>query len=188
LNADSIDNTVVGGLLTANLFAYCLNNPVNLTDPDGAFAQLALAGAYGTYLGTAYAAGGANFWNPVGWAILGVAVVSTVAIIGYTVYEATKKPKPVNLPSWKKITLDMEHILSGHGPEGNRGGPNKDRFPWWMTAAAIEKAVKEAYRYGEVLQRQGERVFMRGPWGDSYIEMWVNTATKVIESAWPKSY
>lgn len=33
----------------------------------------------------------------------------------------------------------------------------------------------------------GDRVFMRGRWGNSYIEMWVNTVTKVLESAWPKS-
>lgn len=80
----------------------------------------------------------------------------------------------------------MNHILSGHGPNGKRGGPNKDRFPWWMSVPAIEKAIREAYRYGEVLQRQGDRVFMRGRWGNNYIEMWVNTVKNAIESAWPK--
>ncbi|MDQ2088184.1 hypothetical protein RBH29_17310 [Herbivorax sp. ANBcel31] len=92
------------------------------------------------------------------------------------------------MPSWKKIHIDMNHIMSGHGHGGNRGGPNKDRFPWWMSAPAIERAVRESYRYCELIKRQGGRVFVRGPWfeGKGYIEMWVNTVKKVIESAWPK--
>lgn len=48
-------------------------------------------------------------------------------------------------------------------------------------------AIRQAYRNGEVLQSQGaERVFVRGPFESGYIEMWVNRATKTIESAWPK--
>lgn len=84
----------------------------------------------------------------------------------------------------------MEHIMSGHSADGRRGDPNdpdkKDKFPKWMSAPAIERAVREAYRYGEKVRTQGERIFVRGPWGDSYIEMWVNKVTKVIETAWPK--
>ena len=94
--------------------------------------------------------------------------------------------KPSNLPSYKKIGIDMDHIMSGHSAGGNRGGPNKDRFPWHMTAPAIENAIREAYRNGEKVMTQGDRVFVRGSWGQYTIEMWVNKATKIIESAWPK--
>lgn len=47
-----------------------------------------------------------------------------------------------NRPSYKKVGIDMPHIISGHGPNGNRG-PNKDRFPWWMTSSMIEKVVRQ---------------------------------------------
>jgi hypothetical protein len=39
LNADAIV-AVTGQLLTANMFTYCLNNPVNLDDPSGYLAMV----------------------------------------------------------------------------------------------------------------------------------------------------
>ena len=80
----------------------------------------------------------------------------------------------------------MPHIISGHGPFGNRGGPNKDRFPWWMTSPAIEKAIREAYSTCKKLETQGVRVHLIGDWLDYKIEMWFNMVTETIESAWPK--
>ena len=77
--------------------------------------------------------------------------------------------------------------MSGHGSSGNRGGPNKDRFPKWVTSTIAEQIIRTAYRYGEKIRTQGDRVLIRGPWdGSHFIEMWVNTTTKMIESAWPK--
>ena len=55
------------------------------------------------------------------------------------------KKKSPNLPSGKKVKLDMDHIMSGHSAGGNRGGPKKDRFPQWMTAPMIERAIRIAY-------------------------------------------
>ncbi len=167
-------------VIGVNRYAYAANNPVNLVDPNGN-SPIAL-----------------YFIPGVGLVLLGATAVVGVGYLAIKAgtwagdklaeeyIEFSKKNKPINLPSWKKVALDMQHILSGHSAGGQRGGPNKDRFPWWMTAPAIEKAIREAYKYGEILQRQGDRVFMRGPWGKTYIEMWVNTVTKVIESAWPK--
>ena len=43
----------------------------------------------------------------------------------------------------------MDHIMSGHGGSGNRGGPNKSRFPWEMTAPMVEKAIKTVYQNTE---------------------------------------
>ena len=179
INADTTEllQETKGQLLSHNLFAYCLNNHVNMVDTDGEIAEFVI-GAGGV--------GAANFWNPAGWILIGAAGIGALALGGYAIYKRTQRPKPVNLPSYKKIKLDMEEILSGHGPNDKRGGPKKDRFPWYMTAPAIEKAVRQAYRYGKVINRQGERVFVRGPWGRSYIEMWVNTVTDIIETAWPK--
>lgn len=111
-------------------------------------------------------------------------LVYIVAGMTADLYEARKKSP--NLPSAKRIKINMDHIMSGHGFDGKRGGPGKDRFPKWATAATIERIIREAYKYGERVKTQGDRVFIRGPWGNRLIEMWVNTVEKTIESAWPK--
>jgi len=85
--------------------------------------------------------------------------------------------------------------MSGHGAGGNRGGPNKDRFPWEMTAPMIEKAILEAYKHAEkigTLQKSWEngkeviRQLFQGKWGNQVIQFWYNYTTKTIETAWPK--
>ena len=95
--------------------------------------------------------------------------------------------KAVNLPSWKKVTIDMEHVLSGHMKGGSRvgSGSTKDLFPENMTAEQIEREIREAYRYGKRIKTQGDTVRIRGNGGTLDIEMWVNTVTKEIETAYP---
>lgn len=95
----------------------------------------------------------------------------------------------VSMPAWKKIGIDMEEVASGHMKGGSRlqAGNKKDIFPEGMSSTQVERAIRNAYRDGEVLGSQGaDRVFVRGPFGNGSIEMWVNKATKEIESAWPK--
>jgi hypothetical protein len=83
------------GVLGTNLYTYCLNNPVNMVDPDGrAAAAIALSGsafsAFCAWLGTI---GGANFWNPVGWIIAGVlaaGVITWAAVSLYNSYKASQ--------------------------------------------------------------------------------------------------
>ena len=93
--------------------------------------------------------------------------------------------KAVNLPAWKTIAIDIKHILSGHTLGGSRVSSLKDLFPSHMSEAQIEKAVREAYRYGEKVSSQGERVMIQGEAAGLKIEMWVNTVTKTIETAYP---
>jgi RHS repeat-associated protein len=62
-----------------NGYTYADNNPVMLVDPDGN-SSIAAGGIYLTF-------GGANFWNPVGWTVLGIA--ATVSV-GYLVYRFAK--------------------------------------------------------------------------------------------------
>jgi len=54
-----------------------------------------------------------------------------------------------------------------------------------MTPRQIEKAVRTAYRFGEKLKSQGERVLVRGRAAGLTIEMWVNRTEKLIEAAYP---
>ncbi|AGP41251.1 FG-GAP-like repeat-containing protein [Sorangium cellulosum] len=95
----------------------------------------------------------------------------------------------VNMPAWRKIAIDMDEVASGHMVGGRRLAPGnkKDVFPVGMTETQVERAIRHAYRHGEVLHSQGaDRVFVRGPFGEGLIEMWVNKSTKQIETAWPK--
>ncbi|WP_437966775.1 FG-GAP-like repeat-containing protein [Sorangium sp. So ce260] len=95
----------------------------------------------------------------------------------------------VNMPAWRKIAIDMDEVASGHMVGGRRLAPGnkKDIFPVGMTETQVERAIRHAYRRGEVLHSQGaDRVFVRGPFGSGSIEMWVNKTTKQIETAWPK--
>ena len=97
--------------------------------------------------------------------------------------------KPVNLPGWKDIAIDMDHIDSGHTAEGNRAiqSGQKDLFPSGWTREQREAAIREAYRNSSRAgASQGERVFLEGQGGGLTIQMWVNKATNTIESAWPK--
>jgi RHS repeat-associated protein len=99
---------------------------------------------------------------------------------------AAARSKPVNLPSWKKVAVDMEHVASGHMAGGSRVSKLKDLFPSHMNEAQVEKAIREAYRNAERVQTQGPRVLVRGTHEGLNVEMWVNTETKVIETAYPR--
>jgi hypothetical protein len=102
----------------------------------------------------------------------------------------------MTLPSWKKVKIEIGHVLDGHMAGGRRlsqsqlGGGSKDVFPSQMTEEQIEKAVRSAYKnVVNKLHTQGDRVLLQGI-SDSgiQIEMWLNKATKTIETAYPKIF
>ncbi|MCH1625330.1 EndoU domain-containing protein [Fredinandcohnia sp. SECRCQ15] len=95
--------------------------------------------------------------------------------------------KAISLPSYKKVKIDMEHIMSGHSRAGGRATQSgmKDLFPSNMNQKQIENAIRNAYRNGKRVKTQGDRVKVHGKSGGMRIEMWVNTKTKVIETAYP---
>ena len=53
INADSYASTDATGLLSTNMFAYCENDPVNKSDPDGEVAPILIAMAGGAMVGLA---------------------------------------------------------------------------------------------------------------------------------------
>jgi hypothetical protein len=97
--------------------------------------------------------------------------------------------KPVNLPSAKKVKVDMEHVKSGHMEGGSRltQSGKKTVFPSNWTEKQVERAILNAYKNGQKLQSQGERVLVRGKSNGVTIEMWVNKTTKIIETAYTVS-
>lgn len=101
--------------------------------------------------------------------------------------QAAKKAggKAVNLPAWRRIEIDMEHIGSGHMAGGSRVSPDKDLFPSSMDGGQVSQAVRQAYRNARRVETNGERVRVRGLAGDLEIDMWVNTKTRTIETAYP---
>jgi hypothetical protein len=100
--------------------------------------------------------------------------------------DASAKSKPINLPAWKDIIIDLAHITSGHVAGGSRASAQKDKFPPGMTPEKIESAVRNAYKVCKKLQTQGDRVLVVGTADGLTIEMWVNTSTKTIETAYPQ--
>jgi len=108
--------------------------------------------------------------------------------IGGAMHSSGKASKSINLPSYKKVEIDMQHITSGHTKSGGRAvqSSKKSTFPNYMTEKQIENAVRNAYKHGNKLRTQGDRVLVEGVSDGIKIEMWVNTKTKIIETAYPK--
>jgi RHS repeat-associated protein len=92
--------------------------------------------------------------------------------------------KPVNLPAWRTVDIDMEHILSGHTAGGSRVSANKNLFPD-MTPEQVERAVRGAYRYSQRTGGSGSRIQLQGQYDGLTIEMWLNREKGVIETAYP---
>lgn len=96
--------------------------------------------------------------------------------------------KPVNLPGWRKVDVDMDHVLDRHTAAGKtyKQSGIKTKFPDYMSPGEIESTIRQAYRSSSVAGRsQGDRVFLRGSANGLDVEMWVNKETGMIETAYP---
>ncbi|MBO0950618.1 DUF6443 domain-containing protein [Fibrella forsythiae] len=96
----------------------------------------------------------------------------------------------MTLPALKTVSINMEHIVDRH----TRGGliakqrASTSLFPEYMTQKQIESAVRSAYKnVSGKISTQDDRVLLQGISDQGLlIEMWLNKATRVIESAYPK--
>jgi RHS repeat-associated protein len=93
--------------------------------------------------------------------------------------------KPVNLPGYKKVQIDLDHVKSGHVAGGSRVSANKTLFPSSWSDGELASTIRSAYANGSRVASQGERVLVRGQANGFTIEMWVNKTTKTIETAYP---
>ena len=219
-----------------NGYAYTLNRPTVLSDPDGLWVRVCVDGvcevisdpiakqylwnkefqkqqgfhtkgdgniydtATGNIIGT-YRNLGDDQWSDKQRAIVNeVAYQTSSAEIWFNVIIDSpgfrRKQKPSNLPSPRKVRVDMTEVMSGHTSTGGRyrqgaKNPNtnklKDIFPDSMSENQIQEAIMDAYEHCERVQTQGERVKLRGTTrGGMIIEMWLNTTTNMIETAYPK--
>ena len=95
--------------------------------------------------------------------------------------------KSISLPALKKVTINMGHIMSGHIKGGARASSAKTLFNSNLTTNQIQNMVKTAYSNSKILKTQGDRVKLIGEaTNGTVIEMWLNKATKTIETAYPK--
>ena len=116
INADSVDvlDEDQNNVLENNLFAYCLNNPVNMVDYDGNSA-VAIAGGYGLYV---WAFAGANAWNIIGQVVLvGMAVVTIVLAIKIVYDKTSGKKTTKNGSETFAKNLDHHKIIAIINPK-----------------------------------------------------------------------
>lgn len=95
------------------------------------------------------------------------------------------KRKSPNLPAESDLVVDMDHIAERH-IEGGRLIHGRDVFPTGMTREQVERAIREAYRGAKKVKSQtGGQLKLQGEAAGMVIEMYVNTVTKEIETAYP---
>ena len=193
VNGDSAEMTLLSNsVLEKNLFSYCNNNAVKKSDPTGYSTAVNRFGSMAVFVAVCLiimSIGGVAASNPVGWVLLGIVVVGLVGLCVWQIVVYIKsRPKSPNLPAFKKLTIDMDHIMSGHSPGGGRNPKGNKSVFYGMTAEAVRRAIEEAYKVCEKIKTQGDRVLVRG-FSKTYnliIEMWLNIKEKVIETAYPK--
>lgn len=98
------------------------------------------------------------------------------------------KKKPVNLPPWKKLQVDEEHITSGHMPDGPRNPDDKKSVFTGMTVVQVMRAIQEAYAHSSKIATSGNMIKLRGYSSEfnMVIEIWLDIAEKIIKTAYPK--
>jgi hypothetical protein len=62
--------------------------------------------------------------------------------------------KPVNLPAWRKVTVNMAHVLERHTPGGALSAA-RTVFPRTMNEKGIMRAIRDAYNSGTKVGVQG---------------------------------
>ena len=124
--------------------------------------------------------------------VLGKGVNTTVVGSGKTGKSGRTSRKSINLPSAKKVKIDMEEVISGHTLSGKRAQQSliKDLFPDRMDAKDIEKEIREAYGNAKPVgspQFDGvdTRIKLQGNGRNGVVEMWYNKSSKTIETAYP---
>jgi RHS repeat-associated protein len=97
--------------------------------------------------------------------------------------------RPFDIPSWGKIAVDWVHIFDRHMHTGATAirQLEKTRFPINMSERAIKSAIKEAWGNAQKVGFDDQSgIKLIGTGGGMQIEMWFNTATNTITTAYQK--
>jgi hypothetical protein len=157
---------------------------------DGMMGALNTAGTYdptgmSSMVNTAVRVG-LGVDSPTQGSVDGVITVAAAMVPGGN---ATKKGLGAGFAAWKRVGIDMEHIVSGHTATGNRAiqSGGKSLFPSSWGERQIESAIRQAYRQGENIGSKGGRSVIQGEYQGVRIEMLYNRQTRRIETAYPKN-
>lgn len=92
--------------------------------------------------------------------------------------------RAINLPGWSRITVDWVHIAERHMP-GGALAEGRDAF-LNLTKNGVVAAIEQTYGTATTVSVQGERVLLEGVTKTGLtVQMWLNKATNVIETAYP---
>ncbi|XYH93324.1 EndoU domain-containing protein [Sorangium sp. So ce1128] len=99
--------------------------------------------------------------------------------------------RPISWPSFKKVAIDMEEVISGHMVGGWRLAPGNKKgvFPSHWTKETVEAAIRQACRNVDTLvdaNKGFRRVLLEGTGKGYRIQFWYNKDTNTIETAYPK--
>jgi Bacterial EndoU nuclease len=211
ISPDDWDPTLPG--VGTNRYAYAGNDPVNKSDPNGHVS--------GCGYGCATSNNGPTDWDEVqsgldlaGFAgpagpfadglntIIsaargdwGGAVLNGIAIVpmaGDAIKGGRMVSNLANLPSWKKVSIDMDHVLDRHTLTGAtfqqsaKAGGNKSLFPGDWSAKKIEKEIREAYRGASPVKTENGIVQLRGTLSNGQsVTIYVEKKSKKITTAFP---
>ena len=149
LNADepAMLGLSTNNLVSANLFAYCNNNPVMYSDPTGmCAAAISLSTpAFYAFVEWLSAIAAADWWNPVGWvlaAVLAAGVITWAAVSYYHKYQEKVIDKiEQKVPSKLKLKdgrIDLRKFNNSNGPKLPKGGRGKLGPMGWYIAKDLD--------------------------------------------------
>lgn len=92
--------------------------------------------------------------------------------------------KAINLPSWKKLTVNWAHIAERHVVGGDFAKGGRSVFGQ-LSLAQVKSVVRGAYAASQKVATQGDRVLLTGTFHGWNVEMWVDVRRKVLETAYP---
>jgi RHS repeat-associated protein len=180
---------LAGGI---NLYGFASGDPVNFSDPFGVCPKdvggdgktRTLSDCPPGSLGwNQYASGAIESADPFTWFIaLGEIKAAGLTLAAISTFVTRKA---INLPAWRTIGIDMAHVAQSHMTGGAAATARRTVFPVGMSETQVERAIRTAYRTGEKIRSQGNRVLMRGKGAGMTIEMWVNRMDRIIETAYP---
>jgi hypothetical protein len=116
--------------------------------------------------------------------IKGLFAVEEAAAVLKMQAATTSGLKAINLPGWKKVTVDMVHIAERH-MTGGALTEGRSVFVG-LNERGVMAAIQQAYGSATTIAVQGERILLQGTTKTGMaVQMWLNKATNIIETAYP---
>ncbi|CAM3054847.1 hypothetical protein HAHI103713_13210 [Hathewaya histolytica] len=145
INMDSLGGKI-GVLLSHNVFAYCMNNPVNMEDSSGNF-PLALR-CFGELTGGAIAAVGAVLSSTV---VIAGALILTTCFLGYTIYNYYSHSSSGSSSSKISSKGGVTGKTNINGGGIRRGGSNRKPPKKYKKPRKIKKTTHGHHTYPKYL-------------------------------------